>query len=138
MFLAFFATKNKGFVYTDLAQNFPVTSIPYNKYILVLYCYNSNGILVKPMQNCSDKEALQVYNKYYGSLISQGFKPKLSVMDNKVSQAIQYTIETHRANFQQVEPTNHQVNVAEQAIFTLKNHLVVGLASTHFVFLVYL
>ena len=51
IFIAFFATTNEGFVYIDLARKFPVTSDINNEYIMVLYHYDSNGILVEPMEN---------------------------------------------------------------------------------------
>ena len=76
-------------MYTYLNGKFPVTLIRNNKYILVLYHYDSNGILVEPMENCTDAEALRVYDKIYECLQQQGCKQKLNIMDNEASKAVQ-------------------------------------------------
>jgi hypothetical protein len=52
------ADKHNNVVYTDLTGAFPVTSLAGNKYMLILYDYDSNSILVEPMKNRSDEEAL--------------------------------------------------------------------------------
>eukprot|EP00957_Ditylum_brightwellii_P094109 7164877-Ditylum_brightwellii.AAC.1 len=41
-------------IYTDLTGKFPTTSQSGNKYILVAYDYNSNGIVATAVCNCSD------------------------------------------------------------------------------------
>jgi hypothetical protein len=61
---------------TDLTGQFPSNSSRGNKYILILYNYNSNSILAKPMKNHSDSEHLRAYNKLHQYLVIRGFKPK--------------------------------------------------------------
>ena len=58
VFIAFLSADTKGTVYTDLTRKFPVTSRTGNIYILVLYHYDSNAILFRPMKNRSDAEAV--------------------------------------------------------------------------------
>jgi hypothetical protein len=41
--------------YTDLTGRFPTTSLIGNKYILILYDYDSNIVLSAPMKNWGDK-----------------------------------------------------------------------------------
>ena len=43
--ISFLAADTTGTVYTDLTGKFPVTSISGHKYVMVLYRYDSNGII---------------------------------------------------------------------------------------------
>jgi hypothetical protein len=45
------ATIDAGQIYTDQTDRFPVVSSKWNKYIMVLYDYDSNAILAKPIKN---------------------------------------------------------------------------------------
>ena len=45
VFIAFLSADTDGTVYTDLTGKFPVTSRAGNKYVLVLYHYDSNAII---------------------------------------------------------------------------------------------
>jgi uncharacterized protein YgfB (UPF0149 family) len=118
-------------IYTDLTGAFPHTKQAGNKYILILYEYDSNSILAEPMRNRSDAEALHVYEKLYNELTDRGLKPQLNILDNEASRAVQRAITKTGARFQLVEPNNYAVNAAERAVQTFKNHFVAGLCSTH-------
>ena len=63
LFIAFLSADTQGTVYTDLTGKFPVTSRTGNKYILLLYHYDSNAIIFRPMKNRSDAEAVQCYKE---------------------------------------------------------------------------
>lgn len=63
-----------GVVYTDLTGGFPVTSRAGNKYIMILYDYDSNGVHAEPMKNSSEAECLQAYEKFYKKLTKWGLK----------------------------------------------------------------
>jgi hypothetical protein len=52
-------------------------------------------------------------------------------MDNQCSHKIQQFIWTTKADIQLVIPDNHQVNAAEQAIQTWKNHWLLEWALSH-------
>jgi hypothetical protein len=130
-FACFGMADNKGqIVYTDLTGAFPVTSNSGNKYLLIIYDYDSNAILCEPMKKRCDSEALRAYEHLYQELIQHGSKPTLNIMDNEASTAIKRAIRDSGAKYQLVEPHNHRVNAAERAIRTFKNHLIAGLAST--------
>jgi hypothetical protein len=64
-----------GQISTVLTGQFPITSGRGNKYILVLYHYDSNAILAEPMKNRSDNEHLRAYNKLHQFIVEPGFKP---------------------------------------------------------------
>ena len=84
VFIAFLAADTDSTVYTDLTGKFPVTSRLGNKYVMVLYHYDSNGVILRPMKNRSDDEALRVYADMYEFLEARNCKPKLNIMDNFV------------------------------------------------------
>ena len=50
VFIALLAADTNRTVYTDLIGKFPVTSISEHKYVMVLYHYDSNGIIFRPMK----------------------------------------------------------------------------------------
>jgi hypothetical protein len=105
-----------GQIATDLTGRFPNTSSRGNKYILVLYDYDSNAILTEPMRNRSDTEHLRAYNKLHLYLVERGFKPLLQKLDNEASIALKRTIRAKGIDFQLVPPHNHRRNAAERAI----------------------
>ena len=105
---------------------------------MVLYHYDSNGIIFRPMKNRSDIEAMRFYKDMYDYLKSRNYKPKLNIMDNKVSTSVKRYITNANLNYQLVKPNNHRINAAERAIHTFKNHFVVGLLSVHPKFPMYL
>ena len=131
VFIAFLAADTKGTVYIDLAGKFPVTSISGHKYVMVLYHYDSNGIILRPMKNRSDIEAMQFYEDMYDYLKARNCKPKLNIMDNKASTAVKRYITNVNVNYERVKPYNNRVNAAERAIHTFKNNFVAGLSSVH-------
>jgi hypothetical protein len=51
-----------GEITTDLPGPFPITSANGHKYILVLYDYDRNAILIEPMRNHTAGEHLWAYN----------------------------------------------------------------------------
>jgi hypothetical protein len=131
LFACFGLADSQGhIVYTDLTGALPITSNAGNKYLLVIYDYDSNAILCEPMKNCSDSEALRAYASLYQQLTQHGHKPALNIMDNEASAAIKRAITANGARYQLVEPNNHRVNAAERAIRPFKNHFIAGLCST--------
>jgi hypothetical protein len=117
-------------VYIDLTGGFPVTSQAGNKYMLILYDYNGNAILVEPMKSWNDVEALRAYDKLYTILTNRGLTPMLNILNNESSTAHKRQIHKSGAQHQLVVPYDHRVNAAERAIRTWKNHFIACLCST--------
>ena len=65
---------------TDLTERLPVTSNRVNKYLFILYNYNSNCILVRPMKNRTDKLFIRVLQDLHGNLNKRGLKPNYMKM----------------------------------------------------------
>ena len=53
--------EQKGQIGTDLTGKFPVTPNRGNKYLFVLYNYESNCILIRPMKSISDRTFIRVF-----------------------------------------------------------------------------
>jgi hypothetical protein len=57
----FAATIDAGQIYTDQTGEFPVVSIRGNKYIMILYDYDSNAILAQPIKDRTAPELLKAF-----------------------------------------------------------------------------
>jgi hypothetical protein len=124
-------TEASGRIDTDLTGRFPVTASTGNKYIFLLYDYDSNAIIIEPIRNRSNKEILRAYNKLHQYLIERGCRPLLQRLDNEASTALKRAIRDKDIDFQLVPPHMHRRLAAERAIQTFKNHLVAILCGTH-------
>jgi hypothetical protein len=115
--------------YSDLTGRFPARSQTGNLYVLVLYSFDDNAILVEPLKNRSDNEQLQAYHRII-ERANQGSKLRIHWMDNEASKAVK-TLLTKQFNleYQLVPPHIHRRNAAERAIRTFKNHFIAGLCS---------
>jgi hypothetical protein len=109
---------------------FPVTSSKGNKYIMVVYDYDSTAIiLAEPIKNRSEHEILRAYSKLHQDLTDRGLKSQLQKLDNECSAALKQFMRKANVEFQLVPPYNHRQNAAERAIEIWKDHFVAGLAS---------
>jgi hypothetical protein len=79
------ATIDAGQMYTDQTGRFPVASSKGNKYIMVLYDYDSNEILAKTIKDRTAPELLKAFQVMEQELVNRGLKPKLMKLDNKAS-----------------------------------------------------
>jgi hypothetical protein len=55
------ATIDAGQIYTDQTGRFPVVSSKGNKYIMILYDYDSNAILAQPIKDRTPPELLRAF-----------------------------------------------------------------------------
>jgi hypothetical protein len=124
------ATIDAGQIYTDQTGRFPVVSSKGNKYIMVLYDYDSNAILAKPIRDRTAPELLKAFQFMEQELVAKGLKPKLMKLDNEASKLLKDYIYIQEIAFQLVPPYSHRRNSAERAIRSFKDHLIAGLCST--------
>jgi hypothetical protein len=75
-------------IYTYLTGRFPTTSLIGNKYILILYYYDSNSVLSAPIKNRGDKDMVRAFDLLIQSLIICGLKPSVQRLDNEASLAL--------------------------------------------------
>jgi hypothetical protein len=55
------ATIDAGQIYTDQTGRFPVVSSKGNRYIMILYDYDSNSILAQPIKDITAPELLKAF-----------------------------------------------------------------------------
>ena len=75
-----FNLKRKGF--NDLTGAFPHKSRIGNVYVMVMYDYNSNAILDKPIKNRHEATILNVFLNIHKVLKSRGSEPPFYIMGN--------------------------------------------------------
>jgi hypothetical protein len=125
-----FSDKTSGVVYHDLTGSFPLMSFDGSMCFFVLYHYESNALLATPITGLDDVSIFNAYKTYFDVLTKKGFKPKLNIMDNQVTKHIKKILTENDCKLQVVEPHNHRVNAAKQAIQTFKAAFIATLATT--------
>jgi hypothetical protein len=125
------ANLNTGTMYTNLPCVFPVRSFKSMQHILVAYIYDLNDIFVRAMLSKNNTAMITAFTKILATLAAHGHKPTLNVTDNKCSKTVEAYIKSNKMDIHLVPPHNHQVNVAELAIATFKEHFIVGLATVN-------
>ena len=118
-----------GKVSIDQTGYFPVTPCKGKKYLVVVYDYDTNAILTKPLQNREAKTIVTAQVKPHKYFIDQGFKPQLQILDNEYSKSLKQHFMKNNIKLQLILPYLQSQNAAERAISTFRNHLLAGLAS---------
>lgn len=118
-----------GQIYTDQTGKFIVASTSGNNYILVLYDYDSNSILIEALRSRTGPCILAGYKRLHARLVAAGLRPKLQRLDNECSAALKQFLVDEAVDYQLVPPRLHRRNAAERAIRTFKNHFIAGLCS---------
>ncbi len=93
--------------YMDLTGKFVTPSSTGNNYILIVYSYGSNGILVVPLKTHHSEAILEAYQVAYTQLCATGLHPKLQCLDNKASHALQDFMLAKNVDYQLVPPHVH-------------------------------
>ena len=83
------------------------------KYQMVLYDYDSNNILVKPMNSRTAAEHKCAYKVVFNHLTSRGLRPKLHKLDNEASVMIKDFLIDNGVDFQSTPAGIHRRNAAE-------------------------
>ena len=118
-----------GKTFSDQTGRFPVTLSKGNKYIMIMYDYNSNSILGEPMKSRTGEEILRAFRKMHGQLKECGITPKLHRLDNECPDILKSYMKKKNISYKLVPPHIHRQNTAERAISTFKDHFIAGLAS---------
>jgi hypothetical protein len=126
------AIEADGQIYTNQTGRFPTTSSRNNKYIMILYDYNTNAnaILAKPPKSKSEGEIIRSYTKLHEYLSDRGLKLRLQKLDNKCPAGLKHFMTQNEVNYQLVPPHIHRRNSARRAISSWKDHFIAGLSST--------
>ena len=115
--------------YMDLCGRFPHRSSRGSEYILVLYDYDSNAILVEALRSRQAGEITRAWKVLHNRLLKRHSSPNLYIMDNEWSATLAAALQKYTVTFQLATPYMHRTNAAERAIRTFKNHFIAGLCS---------
>jgi len=118
-----------GQIHSDQTGKFVLASSAGNNYVLVVYDYDSNSILVEPMRSRTGPCILAAFQVVHARLVNAGLRPQLHRLDNECSAALKSFLRASDIDFQLVPPGLHRRNAAERAIRTFKNHFIAGLCS---------
>jgi hypothetical protein len=75
-------------MYTDLTGAFPVRSFKNMQYIFVVYIYDLNTIIVRPMPSQTDASFIAAFTDVFNILQAWDYQRALNVMDNECSKAV--------------------------------------------------
>ena len=120
-----------GQIHTDQTGQFPAISSEGNRYVMVLYDYDSNAILAEPLKSRTGAEILRGFKHLQQILVKHGLRPKLHRLDNEASTILKEFLVDEAIEYQLVPPGQHRRNAAERAIRTWKNHFIAGLCSVN-------
>ncbi|KAI2502091.1 Reverse transcriptase (RNA-dependent DNA polymerase) [Fragilaria crotonensis] len=118
-----------GQIHSDQTGKFIVASSSGNNYVLIVYDYDSNSILVAPMRSRTGPCILAAFQTIHARLVAAGLRPQLHRLDNECSVALKTFLRDAEIDYQLVPPRLHRRNAAERAIRTFKNHFIAGLCS---------
>jgi hypothetical protein len=125
------ATIDAGQIYTDQTGRFPVVSSKGNKYIMILYDYDSNAVLAQPIKDRTAPELLKAFQVIEQELVARGLKPKLMKLDNEASKLLKTFLHLQYITFQSVPTYSQRRKSAERAIRSFKDHLIARLFPTY-------
>ena len=118
-------------IFTDQTGPFILPSISGNKYVFVLYDFDSNYIAVQAIPSRTKEHLVTAYRSLLSLLIQRGLRPRFQRLDNEVSNLMRSEMEHHHVSYQLTPAGNHSRNAAERAIQTFKNHFISGLSSVN-------
>ena len=114
--IVIFNMKRKGF--SNLTGAFHNKSSRGNLFVTVLYDYDSNEILYKPIKNRQAATIRDYFLKIHNIIKSGGSNTKFYMMDNKCSIDLKEDTKEFTIYFQLAPPHMHRQNSAEWAIRT--------------------
>ena len=120
----------KGVISTDLPGRFPFTSDQLNNYIFIMYDFDSNNILGKPIKSREKSELVRGFEMCYKELKEANITPILHRLDNEISADLIAAITAKNMKYQTVTAYDHRQNLAERAIQTYKSFLISNLNGT--------
>ena len=128
-FCAVIGYAHENTIYSDLTGRFPIQSYKGMNYIFVAYVYKLNSILLRSMKSREDASTMEAFTSIYTELEAAGHKPKLHVLDNECSRAVQNFLIKKGTAIQNAEAHNHKVNAAEPEVKTAKYHITAHVAT---------
>jgi hypothetical protein len=111
-----------GRAFGDLTGQYPHMSSRGNKYILIIYDYDTNAIIAEPLKGRTKGDILNGYRNVHKQLARNGYKPTMQTLDNEASDILLEYMRNNKIDIQLAPPHIHRRNLAERAIRTFKEH----------------
>ena len=127
--LCFASATDHQKLYSDQTGKFPAQSSRGYQYVVIMYDYDSNTILSKPLKSRQASELTAAWSSLHEKLEANSFAPALHILDKECSEELKKPFRKNNFDFQGVPPHSHRRNAAERAIQTWKNHFCAGLAT---------
>jgi len=105
-----------GQIHTDQTGKFLVPSTSGNKYLFVLYDYDSSYIHAEPIPSRTKFQILKAYKKTIKMLKGRGLTPMLQRLDNEASTLLQEYMAEEGIDYQLTPAGLHRRNSSERAI----------------------
>ena len=93
-----------GKTFSDQTGRFPVTSSRGNKYVMIMYDYDSNIILGEAMKSRSAHEILRAFTKIHTELKGKGMSSKMHRLDNECPDSLKRYMKEENITYQLVPP----------------------------------
>ena len=115
--------------YRDLTGQFPFKYTTGNRYIYVMYNYESNAILVQAIPNRQAHTIANAWENLTKRLNMNGHQYSNFLLDNEILVELKNAFKKYNTKYECVPPKIHRRNVAKRAIQTFKNNFLASLAT---------
>jgi len=109
-------------VSTNVSGRFLCTSSRGMNHVFLLYDYDSNAILVAPIESREDVDLLAGYTTCHTRLTAAGITPVLHCLDNEVSKTLRATITENGVKYLLADAYYHDDSPTERASKTFQHH----------------
>ena len=114
----------KNMIGVDFMGRYTTESRNGNKYILIMYDFDTNYIKDVAVKSRKAQVYLEAFKTMFDELTAKGFKPELVQLDNKASKLLCGHNIAKNVDIQFVIPGNHQNNPTERAIQTYRSYFL--------------
>ena len=118
-------------IFSDQTGKLPTRGRSGGKYLMIVYVYDTNTILVKSLKSKKETDLNKAYDEIYEELEKRNHTPIFHRVDNELSNENKNWLRTKGVTPEIVPLQCHRRNLAERAIRSYKNHLIAGISSTH-------
>ena len=108
----------RNLVCMDQLGRYPITSARGNKYVMIMYDYDSGFINAIPMKSRKSSELVRAFEFGYSELTTAGLTGQLLRLDNEISKDLIKAIQDKDLKYQLASPGDHRQNLVERAIQT--------------------
>ena len=121
--------KPKKTTYSNQTGRFPYRSSRGNKYVMVMYNYDSNAILATPLKNRQAKSITDAWEILNTRLTKHRHVTRNFILDNESSADLKQALTKNKKSYELTQPHMYRRNSAERAIRTFKNHCMAGFST---------